>query len=391
MMVLLLACSSGYAHGLLLPTSDRGFTFLATPRRRCMPANVMADVAETEGQTADTLSITSPLRQLGPYPAICLAFPNLATAEQQERGDRGVSLDFVVDTAANVNTINSKVANDLGLPVVGSQEGGVSAGGTLAGGATYMLGDVELGDLSPADRDKFMSGMTASALPVASPSGAGLLGVPFLFAFPGGVEFRWGAAPVLAGAPVKTEEDPQATTTEGPSLTFYGDSRSSEGRTDGMAEVPAEQLPESGLVRVIMTLNGVDIPALLDTGSPITVLNAAAAEVAGVATPPPPQEAGMNPLAAAKAALESAQAMARGDLVMIGGANGPVGLRKIPEKVPIALGPAQIGAGRPYVGELPGLAALDGLGADAGPAAVLGMDVLRQRERLVLREGRVFV
>ena len=45
----------------------------------------------------------------------------------------------------------------------------------------------------------------------------------------------------------------------------------------------------------------------------------------------------------------------------------------------------------PYVGAIPGLAALDGLGADAGPAAVLGSDVLRQRECLVLRGGKVYV
>jgi len=66
-------------------------------------------------------------------------------------------------------------------------------------------------------------------------------------------------------------------------------------------------------------------------------------------------------------------------------------LRKIPEKAPIRLGTAELGSGRPYVGELPGLAALGGLGADAGPAAVLGTDVLRQRKRLVLQDGKVFV
>ena len=76
---------------------------------------------------------------------------------------------------------------------------------------------------------------------------------------------------------------------------------------------------------------------------------------------------------------------------MIGGADGPILLRKIPEKAPIALGSAELGSGRPYVGELPGLAALGGIGDDAGPAAVLGTDVLRQRSRLVLRDGKVFV
>ena len=44
-----------------------------------------------------------------------------------------------------------------------------------------------------------------------------------------------------------------------------------------------------------------------------------------------------------------------------------------------------------FVGELPGLAALDGLGAKAGPAAVLGVDVLRTRPRMVYQAGRVLL
>ena len=120
------------------------------------------------------------------------------------------------------------------------------------------------------------------------------------------------------------------------------------------------------------------------------MLNAAAAAAAGV-EPQPPEETGSNPFAKAKEAMQAAAAMASGEVAMIGGANGPVMLRKIPEKAPIRLGTAELGSGRPYVGELPGLAALGGLGADAGPAAVLGTDVLRQRKRLVLQDGKVFV
>lgn len=131
-----------------------------------------------------------------------------------------------------------------------------------------------------------------------------------------------------------------------------------------MCEVPARQL-ESGLVCVTMTINGVKIPSLLDTGSPITVLNAAAAEAAGIAMPQP--EATINPFAKAKAAVEAAAAMASGEVAMMGGPNGPITLRKIPEKAPIFLGAADIGAGRPYVGEFPGLAALGGLRAGRRP------------------------
>jgi len=296
-----------------------------------------------------------------------------------QTGETGVALDFVVDTAANVNTINAKLADELGLAKVGFDEGGVSAGGALAGGATYMLGAAQLNDLPKEERVDFIPDLTASALPVAAPSGAGLLGIGFLFAFPGGVEFCWGNA----AAATASEDGPL------PSLTIFGDMHGTDGLTSDLSEVPARQL-ESGLICVTLRVNGVGIPALLDTGSPITVLNDAAAKAAGIVMPQV-EDTGMNPFAMAKAAMDSAAAMATGEIAMIGGVNGPVTLRKIPDKAPIALGETQIGSGRPYVGELPGLSALDGLGANAGPAAVLGTDVLRQRQRLVLQDGKVYV
>ena len=44
-----------------------------------------------------------------------------------------------------------------------------------------------------------------------------------------------------------------------------------------------------------------------------------------------------------------------------------------------------VGQSHCYVGDLPGLAALGGLGDSAPPAAVLGMDFLRLRPRVVFR------
>lgn len=313
------------------------------------------------------MRLTAPLTFIGPYPAIALRFPKLSTAAQRERGVKGVTLDFVVDTGANTNTINAQVAAELGLARVGEQAGGVGAGGAIGGGTTFLLGDCEL-DLP--ERVPFMGGLTASALPVATPAGAGLLGLPFLFSLPGGVEFRWGG--------------------DAPGLSLFGDSLGSEDLTDGLCEVEARQLPESGLVACTLTVNGAAIPALLDTGSPITVLNDAAARAAGISVAPPADASSAGPFAELKAAAARARAAAKGDVLTIGGAGGPVSLTKVPEPVQIALGDADIGLGRPYVGELPGLAALGGLGADAGPAAVLGADVLRQRARLVLRDSRVF-
>ena len=221
----------------------------------------------------------------------------------------------------------------------------------------------------------------------------GLLGIGFLFAFPGGVEFSWGDPAATATTAAAAPNAPLNADVS-PSLTLFGDLSGTSALSNGLEEVPCRQL-ESGLICVTLKVNGVEIPALLDTGSPITVLNAAAAIAAGIEMPAELDQSGMNPFAKAaaqaKAAMDAAAAMASGEVAMIGGVDGPVALRKIPEKAPIALGGAEIGSGRPYVGDIPGLAALDGLGAEAGPAAVLGTDVLRQRQRLLLRDGRVFV
>ena len=64
---------------------------------------------------------------------------------------------------------------------------------------------------------------------------------------------------------------------------------------------------------------------------------------------------------------------------MSGGADGPVALRRIPEKALIALGAAEIGSGRPYVGAWQRWMGWE-QSAEAGPAAILGTDVLRQRQ-----------
>merc|ERR1712125_227959 len=43
------------------------------------------------------------------------------------------------------------------------------------------------------------------------------------------------------------------------------------------------------------------------------------------------------------------------------------------------------GNGKVYVGDIPGLAALNGIGVDSPPAVVLGLDVLRRRPTMIFR------
>lgn len=356
--------------------------------------------------------VKSPMRFLGPYPTMPLRFPNLATSSQREKNVTGISLDWVLDTAANVNTINAQVAKELMLEKVGEAPGGVGASGGIMGGDTFMLGDCELemGNMNSekpqtSDEDNdleedgftFMKGLTASALPVASPAAAGLLGLAFFYCFEG-VEFAWGTSRDSSNL----DEVDQLTS---PSVTFYG---SEEGLDVGsLACVPFESLPVSMLPSVTLCINGKEIPALFDTGSPITVLNARAAEDAGIDTIIPLDEVdpdnqskadngtgGWNPFSKLASNIQSAQeiakATARGEILTIAGTDGrPVRLVKTKnaENVDIktSTGQQQLSSAQVFVGDLPGLAALGGLGGEAPPAAVLGMDLLSRRPRVVFR------
>jgi len=308
-------------------------------------------------------AVRAPLKYIGPYPCLALRFPELATSSQRSRNVQGVSLDFVLDTAANTNTINQQVAKELTLEVVGSALPGVGAAGTISGGETYLLGDAQLEGLSEGEEFTFMTGLTASALPVASPAAAGLLSLAFLQCFEGGVEFTWGTN--------TNDATP-------PAVTFYGDSVDTvlEGRT----RVRIQRVPVTQLPSVTVEVNGVEMPALLDTGSPITVLNHQAAQQAGIETVSPPKN---NPIAALTNRLKAQDEV----LTIMGVAGNPVHLLKSKQPCPVEMssGDVSFGEGHVYVGDLPGLAALNGLGVDSPPAVVLGMDVLRRRPSMLLR------
>jgi len=159
----------------------------------------------------------------------------------------------------------------------------------------------------------------------------------------------------------------------------------------------------------------VEMTALLDTGSPVTVLNERAAKEAGIKTTKesllqPSSDSSnktgggwKNPFASAmdkfKEAQATAEAVSKGDILMIGGIDGkPTNLYRSTDAtpsislvgssgkdVPIMGNDDGIGGGKVYVGDIPGLAALNGIGVDSPPAVVLGLDVLRRRPRMVFR------
>lgn len=330
------------------------------------------------------MKISSPLKFIGPYLSLSLNFPNLATSSQRERDVSGISLDFVLDTAANTNTINAQVATELNLEQDGSALPGFNAAGPMDGGTTFVLGDCSL-DLP--EKDIFMTQLTASALPVASPAAAGLLGVAFLNCFQGGVKFDWGK-----GKDAK--------------VTFYGEKNDMDGDIATMQRAPIEVIKDILLPSVILKINGKEIRALLDTGSPITVVNSAAAKFAGLDVIEIPKveenqsKVGFgNPFKKimdnVKVANSVASAAANGDLLMIAGAEGQaVQLLKTTKTATLSIkGDNEIvfPDNMIYVGDLPGLAALDGLnGSSSPPAAVLGMDILRTKPSMLYRADELY-
>eukprot|EP00977_Amphora_coffeiformis_P015887 scaffold4772_cov153-Amphora_coffeaeformis.AAC.11 len=369
-------------------------------------------------------SVQASLKFLGPYPCLGLRFPSLATATQRSQNVTGVSLDFVLDTASNTNTIQRQVVKALRLDAVEGQDAppGMAAGGTMAGASTYMLGDCKVEGLMLLPRQEkeeeesilpftFMQGLTASALPVANPAAAGLLGLPFFYCFEGGVKFQWNARQEDDND--NDDYDYDAST---PSVTFYGDKDSdSEELRDRMTRITIQELPVTRLPSVQIKVNGVEMPALLDTGSPITVLNAQAAQLAGIDTMMrehviPGKNTNtnnQNPFSKFANRVKEAQAMAQaatqGHVLSIAGQNGErVDLWKSSSSqvdVKLVSGGGGNTMDHPknaqeevdfgnhhsvYVGNLPGLAALQALGDEAPPAVVLGMDILRSRPTMLL-------
>lgn len=394
-LFLLLREGSFFSKGFQIqpPLTVRHSVVARTPRFSSSSTQenvVLTDDSKESKQEDDSNtphSIRAPLKFLGPYPALGLRFPNIATAAQRARNESGVTLDFVLDTAANVNTINLQVAQQLNLTVLGQALPGVGSAGPIQGQdlPTYFLGDAQLEGLG---NDVFMQNLTAAALPIASPASAGLLSCAFFQSIPGGITFDWNGG---SGSGDAQQESP-------PSLTFWDTEEAAltHATQNELQRVSIDRISITQLPSVKVEINGHVFPALLDTGSPITVLNRAAAQQAGIATVVEDAAAtkSRNPLAALKGKWQQAQAAAEGKVLTIMGAGGkPVNLIQSTDEYNLRMpadddddadsidfGPTHI-----YVGNLPGLAALQGLGVDAPPAVVLGMDVLRKKRHMLFR------
>jgi len=203
-----------------------------------------------------------------------------------------------------------------------------------------------------------------------------------------------------------------------PSITFYGKDNDAQlqNSLSDLTRVSIDPIPLTQLPSVQLKVNGIEMVALLDTGSPITVLNKQAAKAAGIQTTKESLEAsssqdnsgGWNPFAGVvdkfKEAQATAEAASKGEILMIGGIDGkPTTLYRSmgatgPSISLLASSGEDVTLGsrdtnKVYVGDIPGLAALNGIGVDSPPAVVLGLDVLRQRPKMVFRprENELYV
>ena len=201
------------------------------------------------------------------YVAITVSLPDRATRAQRERGVKGVELDWCVDTACTTNFILPQVAYGLDVEIVGAAPAGVGATGAISSGQEMLLGTAKLGsDGDDGSGVAAITGLSAAIVQVPAPGTAGILGRSFLNCF-GAVEFDWCGGASGGKAAMYMHQAYAAF-----------DDASEEARGEA---VPMRELA-CGLLAIDVDLNGVRVPALVDTGAPQTIVNRAAARAAGI-------------------------------------------------------------------------------------------------------------
>ena len=330
------------------------------------------------------------------YAAITLGLPDRATKKQTERGVKGIELDFCIDTACTTNFILPQVAYGLDMQIVGTAPAGTGATGAIGGGQEMLLGTAKLGGKAAKEDVAAVTGLSAAVVPVPAPGTAGILGRSFLNCFDA-VAFDW--APRTG-----TTSDGRMGDRSGAVIDFYQEYDWDAGAEDGLVTAPLNELA-CGLLAVDVTLNGVTLPALLDTGAPQTIVNRAAAKAAGIEVGSKSQaesddsSKSKNPFGGLMDAFGKGKEAAMADKgVMVMGAGGkPTRLDRVDgagvDLRVVCEGDALVSTlvGSILVGELAAFQAGLGLkpassdgGDDGEPGVILGLDALMSREEVVI-------
>ena len=317
---------------------------------------------------SSVLAVVAPLKYLSAanYPALQLNFPDL-DQHFDDGSVQGLSLDFILDTGANINTIDGAVVDAFNLPIAVSAEdlglkGAAGMGGSLPIANIHQLGTCQLGGMPIGTDFDFMYGLTAAKMPSPLPSGVGngLLGVTFFLSLPAGVEFDW----------YGTNGDP-------PTIIFYYGSETPVEALENMVCVKLERLPVQ-IMTLTININGVDMKAVLDTGCPNTIITPDAAYRAGI-------ETYQEGLQAEELPLRQQVIGATG----VGIDGGQFHLDRSIYAVSCNSGGAYLGETPVFVGELPGMAMIrEFFGMESPPEAILGLDFLQRAYRIVLKVGK---
>ena len=308
------------------------------------------------------VGVVARLTYSGPYACLGLNFPRLKSTTQQETDEEnGVSINFVLDTGANVNAISKDLASNLGLTTVIRKDdlsiiGSAGAGGSFQAGDIVMLGDCQLSGMPTEQANvTFMTNVTAASLDLGIKSiGCGLLGTSFFECFPAGVEFDW----------YGTDGDP-------PTMIFYYGKHLPDDAKKNAFCVPLEEESFFGVPAITININGVNLRAIIDTGSPISILSPKVAEKAGLE------------IIKYASAFEHED---HGPFIKIRGIDqGTVDLAKA-SKATVCIGDISLeNVQTLFIGELPGLAMASNFTTYKGPQALIGLDILRLTYRMILR------
>lgn len=357
LIILILLCS---------PCTTTILAFLSSRPFRIQRLRIVKTISMSSPQTTPTnetisiIGVVAPLIYIGPYACLGLKFPHLDSNFN--------SIHFVLDTGANVNSISQTLAQKLNLSVITKKEqlsllGAAGAGGSFEAGDIVKLGDCQLLGLPEPQQITFMTNITAAAvnLGIAESVGGGLLGASFFHSFPAGVELDW----------YGTDGDP-------PTVIFYYGKDLPEDAKKNCIGVTLEKESFFGIPTIMVNINGIDVRAIIDTGSPITIISPTTARQIGIQTE---MESSINDDDASK--NSSSRSMIR----IKGIDDRLLGLSRTFEPVSISIGNSvPLGnLSTVFVGELPGLSKASIYSSAPYPQVLLGLDALRRTYRMIVR------
>ncbi|KAL7485478.1 hypothetical protein ACHAW6_011087 [Cyclotella cf. meneghiniana] len=318
----------------------------------------MSSQPHSENDEIAVIGVVAPLTYSGPYACLGLDFRHLngnASKSEANSEQHKVSINFVLDTGANINVVKRELVQRLELETVKRKEslsvlGTAGIGGSYDTGDIVMLGDCHLSGM-PKEQSNviFMRNLTAAALDIgiASTVADGLLGTSFFDCFPAGVEFDW----------YGTDGDP-------PTIIFYYGKHLPDYATRNAFCIPIDDNSFFGVPIIKICVNGVEISAIVDTGSCSTILSTRAAELVGL------NNIGLDNADYSLKAMgidKRTVDLAKGSCANV--TIGNISFSDLPNLL---------------IGDLPGITWAGEFGGRA-PQAVVGLDVLKRMYRMIFR------